>query len=147
MALFPTTRPFSKERHGHFREAEAFRRVFEQVVGTCMSAGLVGGKGFAVDASVIEADASHALRVEGSALPLGWSDPATAARTLRGYLAAPDKAAGSVAEPEGETTFERVAAEPAPAKSLSLTGPAPWLGLPRACARSASPAARTTLST
>jgi transposase len=35
-----------------------FRRVFERVVGTCIAAGLVGGEGFAVDASLIVADAN-----------------------------------------------------------------------------------------
>ena len=43
-----------------------FRLVFESVVATCMKVGLVGGEGFAVDASVVEADASRYQRVEGS---------------------------------------------------------------------------------
>ena len=33
-------------------------RAFERVVGACMGAGLVGGEGFAVDASLIVADAN-----------------------------------------------------------------------------------------
>lgn len=49
---------FSKNRHGRFRESEAFRFVFEQVVRRCMDEGLIGGEGFAVDASVVKADAS-----------------------------------------------------------------------------------------
>ena len=36
----PDHSTFSKARHGRFREAEMFRRVFERVVGACMSAGL-----------------------------------------------------------------------------------------------------------
>ena len=44
------------------------RRVFGAVVGSCMRAGLVGGEGFAIDASVIEADASYAFRVDGRLL-------------------------------------------------------------------------------
>ncbi len=121
----PDHSTFSKARHGRFREAEVFRRVFEQMVGSCMTAGLVGGEGFAIDASVIEADASYACRVEGSAVPPGWSDPATATRPVREYLAALDEAAGQmVGEASGEERSERIAGEPAPAKSLSLTDPA-----------------------
>jgi len=50
---------FSKNRHGRFREAEAFRFVFEEVLKRCMDEGLIGGEGFAVDASVVKADASR----------------------------------------------------------------------------------------
>ena len=32
--------------------------MFERVVETCISTGLVGGEGFAVDASLIQADAN-----------------------------------------------------------------------------------------
>ena len=45
-------------RHGRFRESDILRKVFEEVVCGCMTAGLVGGEGFAVDASVIEANAN-----------------------------------------------------------------------------------------
>ena len=55
----PDHSTFSKNRHGRFREAEAFRFVFEQVLKSCIDAGLVGGEGFAVDASVVKADASR----------------------------------------------------------------------------------------
>ena len=55
----PDHSTFSKNRHGRFREAEAFRFVFEQVLKRCIDAGLVGGEGFAVDASVVKADASR----------------------------------------------------------------------------------------
>ena len=124
----PDHSTFSKARHGRFREAEVFRRVFERVVSSCMAAGLVGGEGFAVDASVIEADASYAQRVEGPTLPPDRLDPASATRPVREYLAALDAAAEQAGgqasgEPDGEQT-ERLAAEPAPAKALSLTDPA-----------------------
>jgi transposase len=55
----PDHSTFSKNRHGRFREAEAFRFVFEQVLQRCMDEGLIGGEGFAVDASVVKADASR----------------------------------------------------------------------------------------
>lgn len=124
----PNHSTFSKARHGRFREAEVFRRVFERVVGACMTAGLVGGEGFAIDASVIEADASYALRVDGPTLPLERTDPTSATRPVREYLAALNEAAARVAATaervDGQDEPERLAAEPAPAKSLSLTDPA-----------------------
>jgi transposase len=61
----PDHSTFSKNRHGRFREAEAFRFVFEQVLDRCMSEGLVGGEGFAVDASLVRADASPRRHHEG----------------------------------------------------------------------------------
>jgi transposase len=54
----PDHSTFSKNRHGRFRESEAFRFVFEQVLQRCMDEGLIGAEGFAVDASVVKADAS-----------------------------------------------------------------------------------------
>ena len=50
---------FSENRLHRFREGDVFRHVFERVVATCMAAGLVKGEGFAVDASVMEANASR----------------------------------------------------------------------------------------
>ena len=55
----PDHSTFSKNRHGRFRESDAFRYVFEQVLKRCIEEGLVGGEGFAVDASVVQADASR----------------------------------------------------------------------------------------
>ncbi|MFC1796769.1 transposase [Pseudomonadota bacterium] len=55
----PDHSTFSKNRHGRFREAETLRFVFEKVLHSCIDAGLVGGEGFAVDASVLKADASR----------------------------------------------------------------------------------------
>lgn len=55
----PDHSTFSKNRHGRFREAEVLRHVFEQVLQGCIDAGLVGGEGFAVDASVVKADANR----------------------------------------------------------------------------------------
>ncbi|MDH3469013.1 MAG: transposase, partial [Gammaproteobacteria bacterium] len=55
----PDHSTFSKNRHGRFRDAEAFRYVFEQVLRRCIVEGLVGGEGFATDASIVKADASR----------------------------------------------------------------------------------------
>src|SRR5437870_12428181 len=53
----PDHSTFSKNRHGRFRESDLLRRLFETVVARCMKEGIVGGEGFAVDASIIVADA------------------------------------------------------------------------------------------
>ncbi|MDP3908765.1 MAG: transposase, partial [Gemmatimonadales bacterium] len=50
--MVPDHSTFSVNRHGRFRDSDLLRRVFESVVRRCMEAGLVGGEGFAVDASV-----------------------------------------------------------------------------------------------
>lgn len=63
---------FSLNRLGRFRDSDIFRHVFERVVVACMAVGLVKGEGFAVDASVIEANAS---RYHGKAPDeLAWTD-------------------------------------------------------------------------
>lgn len=82
----PDHSTFSVNRHGRFRDSDLFRRVFETVVRGCMKAGLVGGEGFAVDASVIEADASRFQRVEGATVD--WTDDRQSDRPVREYLAA-----------------------------------------------------------
>ena len=110
----PERSSFSKTRHGRFRESDAFRRVFESVVRTCLRAGLVGGETFLTDASVIEADARLARRSEDSAPPKDWDDLAHVTRPVREYLDQLDKAAGYQLLP-GERQQ--------PPKSLSLTDP------------------------
>jgi len=54
----PDHSTFSKNRHGRFRDSQVFRFVFEEVLKRCMAEGLIGAEGFAVDASVVKADAS-----------------------------------------------------------------------------------------
>ena len=77
---------FSVNRLGRFRESDILSKVFDEVVCGCMKAGLVGGEGFAVDASVIEADASRFKRIEGA--EIDWTDAQRARRPIREYLAA-----------------------------------------------------------
>ncbi len=77
---------FSVNRHGRFRESDILRKVFDEVVCGCMKAGLVGGEGFAVDATVVEANASRFQRVEGA--EVDWTDKQRASRPVREYLAA-----------------------------------------------------------
>jgi transposase len=85
----PDHSTFSKNRHGRFRESEAFRHVFESVVERAMREGLVSGEGFAVDASVIKADANRGRKTTGE-IPIDLRDPQHATRAVREYLAALD---------------------------------------------------------
>jgi transposase len=88
----PDHSAFSRARHERFRDSDVFRRVFERVVETCIAAGLVGGEGFAVDASLIVADANKQRSILGSQ----WNkarDPHGASRAMREYLATLDDAA------------------------------------------------------
>jgi transposase len=62
----PDHSAFSRARHERFRDSDMFRRVFERVVEACIAAGLVGGEGFAVDASLIVADANKQRSIPGS---------------------------------------------------------------------------------
>src|SRR5882757_149674 len=85
----PDHSTFSKNRHGRFRDCDLLRKLFETVVRRCMAEGLVGGEGFAIDASLIAAEASDRTRVEGTAgLP-----PDAAGRAVEEYLAVLDDAA------------------------------------------------------
>ena len=61
----PNHSTFSKNRHGRFRDSDLFRWLFNEVLRRCMAAGLVKGEGFAVDASIIKADASRQRGVAG----------------------------------------------------------------------------------
>ena len=86
---------FSKNRHGRFRDSDLLRRLFETTVERCMTKGLVGGEGFAVDASLIRADANRQTDGPGSeGLP-----PDADNRATREYLAVLDDAAFGAATP------------------------------------------------
>jgi transposase len=85
----PDHSTFSKNRHGRFRQSDLFRRLFETVLRRCISEGLVGGEGFAVDASLIKADANRQKGVVGE---IGLPPEATG-RAVEEYLAVLDDAA------------------------------------------------------
>lgn len=61
----PDQSTFSKNRHGRFRDSDLLRRLFEAILRRCIDEGLVGGEGFAVDASLIKADANRQKGFEG----------------------------------------------------------------------------------
>jgi transposase len=82
----PDHSTFSKNRHGRFRESDLLRRVFETVLQRCIREGLVGGEAFAIDASLIRADANRQKGIEGEkGLP-----PEATGRAIKEYLAVLD---------------------------------------------------------
>jgi transposase len=85
----PDHSTFSKNRHGRFRQSDLLRRVFETVLQRCIREGLVGGEAFAVDASLIRADANRQKGIEGEkGLPAE-----TTGRVVEEYLAVLDNTA------------------------------------------------------
>lgn len=110
----PDHSSFSKNRHGRFRDSDTLRFVFEQVLARCIREGLVGGEGFAIDASVVKADASRQRGVSGQ--EVDWAKLGSISRPVREYL----KALEAAADEEN----------PAP-KNISLTDPAArWTAAP-----------------
>ena len=82
----PDHSAFTRARNERFRKHDIFRLVFERVVASCIKSDLVGGTGFAVDASLIVADANKSRSRPGDE----WSheiDPATVGRAVQDYLA------------------------------------------------------------
>lgn len=91
----PDHSTFSKNRHGRFRDSDLLRQLFDTVLRRCMLEGLVGGEGFAVDASLIKAEANRERSVPGDpGLP-----PEASSRAIDEYLAVLDDAAFGGATP------------------------------------------------
>lgn len=110
----PDHSTFCKNRHGRFRQSDAFRHVFEGVVRRCMAEGLVRGEGFAIDASVVKADANRQRGVPTTE-SIDWSKSELGTRAVREYL-------------EGLERDGQVGATP---MNLSLTDPAArWTAAP-----------------
>ena len=117
----PDHSTFSKNRHGRFRDSDLFRRLLEQFVGMCMQAGLVGGEGFAIDASVIEADAGLRRKAEGQLTT--WPDGQDLSRPVREYLAGLDQAAATETKPTSDDDMPS-GSSPSVPQVTSLTDPA-----------------------
>ena len=98
---------FSKNRHGRFRDCDLLRRVFEAVLARCITEGLVGGRQFGADASLIRADASRYSKVRAEDRSAGD----TVTRATQEYLDTLD-----------DTAFG--ASTSVQAKTLSPTDPA-----------------------
>lgn len=111
----PDHSTFSKNRHGRFRDADTLRFVFERVLDRCLREGLVGGEGFAIDASVVKADANRQRGLPGG--DIDWSRIGSISRPVREYLEMLDETAA-----EGEKKVP---------KNISLTDPAAqWTAAP-----------------
>jgi transposase len=117
----PDHSAFTRARNERFRDSDILRRVFERVVEACIAAGLVGAEGFAVDASLIVADANKQRSVPGSE----WRqerDPGEGSRAVREYLATLDDAAFGAAS---EVTPKFVSpSDPAAQWTGAMRGPA-----------------------
>ena len=92
----PDHSTFSKNRHGRFRDCNLLRKLFETVVRRCMAEGLVDGTAFAVDASLIAADANKQRSAVGTE-DHDWDALARARRSVREYLDTLDEAAWGAA--------------------------------------------------
>lgn len=109
----PEHSTFSKNRHGRFRDSDAFRQLFETVLARCIAEGVVAGEGFAVDASTIAADASSSRNRSSHGNPDDWHDGGDLSRPVREYLCALEQA-----NPGAPVT-----------RRISLTDPAArWIG-------------------
>jgi transposase len=109
----PDHSTFSKNRHGRFRDNDTLRFVFERVLARCLAEGLVGGEGFATDASVIKADANRQRGVPGAQAT--WDKTMPLTRPVREYLEALDTSENDQALP----------------KNISLTDPgSQWTAAP-----------------
>jgi transposase len=97
----PDHSTFSKTRHGRFRDADILRKLFETTVRTCMDKGLVGGEGFATDASIIRADANRQNHIDGGD-DHDWTGGAGGSgrpsRAVREYLKGLDREAAAPKE-------------------------------------------------
>jgi transposase len=117
----PDHSAFSRARHERFRESDMFRRVFERVVEACIAAGLVGGEGFAVDASLIVADANKQRSIPGTEWKKTCAEE-SASRAMREYLTTLDDAAFGAAS---EVTPKFVSpSDPAAQWTGAMRGPA-----------------------
>ncbi len=109
----PDHSSFSDNRHGRFRESDAFRRLFEVVLRRCMTEGLVGGEGFALDASVVKADANRRRHHEDD-------DDWGGGRAVREYLEALDEDGSQADSSERKVS----ATDPAATYTAAPGGPA-----------------------
>jgi hypothetical protein len=101
------------DRPGRFRDNDTLRFVFEKVLQHCMVEKLVGGEGFATDASVIKADANRQRGVPGA--DAQWPEGTTLTRPVREQL----------------TALDAAEAERKPPKNILLTDPASqWTAAP-----------------
>ncbi len=117
----PDHSTFSRNRHGRFRQSDLLRHVFEAVVRRCIEEGLVGGNSFAVDASLIAADANKQRSLSGDEWNIAKL-PANPGRAVRDYLATLDDAAFGAASTQQPKFVSP--SDPAAQWTGALRGPA-----------------------
>jgi hypothetical protein len=107
------------------------RRVFEGVVALCISAGLVGGEAFSIDASLIRADVDKMKRLPGDQ-PITWPKAEEASHAVREYITALDAASGDQMGDGGDGDgSSQSGRRRKPPKEVSLTDPqATWVTRP-----------------
>ncbi len=81
----PDHSTFSLNRNGRFRDSGIFRHLFEGTVQRCIDEGLIGGESFAVDASLIQADANKQRSLPGDEWNIETL-PVDAKRSVRDYI-------------------------------------------------------------
>ena len=113
----PDHSTFSKNRHGRFRDSDAFRQLFETVLQRCIVEGLVGGESFATDASVVKADASRQRHREDDDDNWGGG---SGRRAVREYLQALDENR----TPAGRLALKVSMTDPAASYTAAPGGPA-----------------------
>ena len=117
--MLPHHSTFSKNRLNRFRESDIRRHVFERIVVTAMVMGLVKGEGFAVDASVMEANAS---RYRGKTPnELNWTEKRRQERAVAEYLSALD----AVAAAEGNAANDHGSEDPGTSRRTGTTASRP----------------------
>lgn len=108
----PDHSTFSENRHGRFRESEVLRQLFETVLARCLAEGLIGGEGFATDASIVKADASRQYHRDDD-------DDWGGGRAVREYLEAIDED-----EKPGKASRKVSPTDPAASYTAAPGGPA-----------------------
>ena len=117
----PDHSTFSLNRNGRFRQSNILRHVFKSVVRRCLDEGLIGGDSFAVNASLIQADANKQRSLPGDE----WNPeaiPTNAPQAVRDYLATLDDAAFGAASPKQPKFISP--SDPAAQWTGALRGPA-----------------------
>ncbi|EIG63714.1 hypothetical protein Bra1253DRAFT_00231, partial [Bradyrhizobium sp. WSM1253] len=101
-----------------------------RVVALCISAGLVGGEAFSVDASLIKADVNKTRRLPGDQ-PITWPKAEEASHAVREYIAALDAANSDKDGDEDGGGSSEGSRRRKPPKEVSLTDPqATWVTRP-----------------
>jgi IS5 family transposase len=118
----PDHSTFSKNRHGRFRDSDLLRELFEATVRRRMAEGLVGGDGFAADASLIKADANKQRSAQWSD-EVDWEEMAATRRSVREYLDTLDEAAWCAASERSGRSSSR-------SQTLPRNGPERSRGMP-----------------